>query len=209
MRNVDGIRLAEHIHDWAWNRMDGHKIWTGLWSAELVDALEERLGLGRMSLDKVEGLRAIALSIGRILADATLELWETKIREGKRTEEGMKKYTRKLAAAALLSRAKSKKKNDEAKRAGHEKVAANHKLLKQGTTNESVKMAFRLATWFGKLPANCTLAEYTAQYVNTPHVYGIAGDGNDNTVLSSSLVRGRQSWDPWRIAWGPLARLAP
>ena len=185
--------FAEHIHDWAWNRMDGHKIWTGLWSAELVDALEERLGLGRMSLDKVEGLRAIALSIGRILADATLELWETKIREGKRTEEGMKKYTRKLAAAALLSRAKSKKKNDEAKRAGHEKVAANHKLLKQGTTNERVKMAFRLATWFGKLPANCTLAEYTAQYVNTPHVYGIAGDGNDNTVLSSSLVRGRQS----------------
>ena len=106
-----------------------------------------------MSLDKVEGLPAIALSIGRILADATLELWETKIREGKRTEEGMKKYTRKLAAAALLSRAKSKKKNDEAKKTAHENKLAENKLPKQGTTNGNIKLAFKLATWFGRLPA--------------------------------------------------------
>ena len=41
------------------------------------------------------------MSIGRVLADATLELWETKTMKGKRTEKGIEKYRRKLAAAAL------------------------------------------------------------------------------------------------------------
>ena len=54
-----------------------------------------------MDKSKIESLQATALSIGRVLADATLELWETKIRKGTRTEIGIEKYTRKLAAAAL------------------------------------------------------------------------------------------------------------
>ena len=72
-----------------------------------------------MDKSKVESLQATALSIGRVLADATLELWETKIRKGKRTEIGIEKYTKKLAAAALHRRAKDKRKRTEASKHAH------------------------------------------------------------------------------------------
>ena len=72
-----------------------------------------------MDKSKIEHLQATALSIGRVLADATLELWETKIRKGKRTEIGINKYTKKLAAAALIRRAKEKRKRDDTKKTAH------------------------------------------------------------------------------------------
>ena len=63
-----------------------------------------------MDKSKVESLQATALSFGRVLAEATLELWDKKIRKGKRTEIGIEKYTKKLAAATLLRRAREKRK---------------------------------------------------------------------------------------------------
>ena len=59
----DAKELAETIADWAVEREDGHKIWTGLWSAELIQALELKLTLGVMDKSKVESLQ---LSVGRV-----------------------------------------------------------------------------------------------------------------------------------------------
>ena len=118
-RDEDAKALADTIADWAFERVDGHKIWTGLWSAELIQALDLKLSLGVMDKSKVEHLQVIALNIGRVLADATLELWETKIRKGKRTEIGIDKYTKKLAAAALNRRVKEKRKRDDTNKAAH------------------------------------------------------------------------------------------
>ena len=131
MRDADAVKLATHIQDWAWDREDGHKIWTGLWSADLIEALDDCLGLGRMDIAKVENLQATAMSIRRVLADATLELWETKIKKGKRTEKGIEKYRRKLAAAALLRRAKDKKRRDDRTKA--EQFQQGHEERKIGT----------------------------------------------------------------------------
>ena len=168
----DAIALAVTIQDWAWEREDGHKIWTGLWSAELIQALDTKLSLGVMDKSKIEHLQATALSIGRVLADATLELWETKIRKGKRTEIGINKYTRKLAAAALLRRTKEKRKRDDTNKAAHAEHAPKKHTHTHAKPSETVKLAFKLSTWFNKIPANLTLNEYTAQYTytNTPHV---------------------------------------
>ena len=191
VRDADAVKLATHIQDWAWDREDGHKIWTGLWSADLIEALDARLGLGRMDIAKVESLQATAMSIGRVLADATLELWETKIKKGKRTEKGIDKYRRKLAAAALLRRAKDKKRRDDRTRAEHSNKATKRKRSEQGRSSEEIKLAFRLATWHGRLAPNLTLNEYIALYVNTPIVHGENCGGGNNTILSSTLVRGR------------------
>ena len=189
----DAKALADTIADWAFEREDGHKIWTGLWSAELIQALDLKLALGVMDKSKVEHLQATALSIGRVLADATLELWETKIRKGKRTETGIDKFTKKLAAAALLRRTKEKRKRDDTNKAAHVEQATKkhthtHTHLKP---SETVKLAFKLATWFNKIPANLTLNEYTAQYTYTHQVDRAAGGGGRSSTLSTSLVRGR------------------
>ena len=58
----DAKALAD-IADWAFARVDGHKIWTGLWSAELIQALDLKLSLSVMDKSKVEHLHATALSI--------------------------------------------------------------------------------------------------------------------------------------------------
>ena len=187
----DAIRMAAVIQDWAWNREDGHKIWTGLWSAELIERLEAELKFGVMEKTRVEKLQAVALSIGRVLADATLELWETKIRKGKRTEIGIDTYTKKLAAAALLRRAKDKKRRASASKDMHRKPGQKKSTQEPEAPSETVKLAFRLATWFGRIPANLTLNEYAVQYANTPRVERAAGGGGLNTALSSNLVRGR------------------
>ena len=81
-----------------------------------------KLSLGVMDKSKVEHLQATALSIGWVLAAATLELWETKIRKSKRTEIGIDKYTKKLAAAALLRWAKDKRKRAEASKHAHDEM---------------------------------------------------------------------------------------
>ena len=162
----------------------------GLWSAELIQALDLKLSLGVMDKSKVEHLQATALSIGRILADATLELWETKIRKGKRTEIGIDKYTKKLAAAALLRRAKDKRKRAEASKHAHGTVMKKNTYA-YAKPSETIKQAFRLATWFNRIPANLTLNEYAVQYANTLRVDRLAGGGGRETALSSTLVRGR------------------
>ena len=187
----DAKALADTIADWAFERADGHKIWTGLWSADLIHALDLKLALGVMDKSKIESLQATALSIGRVLADATLELWETKIRKGTRTEIGIEKYTRKLAAAALLRRAKDRRKRNETSKAAHVEQAMKKHTHSHAHPNETIKQAFRLATWLNKLPANLTLNEYVVQYANTPRVDKAAGGGGRNTALSISLVRGR------------------
>ena len=187
----DAKALADTILDWALEREDGHKIWTGLWSAELIEALDLKLALGVMDKFKVENLQATALSIGRVLADATLELWETKIRKGKRTEIGIEKYTKKLAAAALLRRDKAKRKRMEASKHTHGEIVMKKNTHAHAKPSETVKQAFKLATWFSRLPANLTLNEYAVQYANTPRVARVAGGGGRDTALSSTLVRGR------------------
>ena len=52
----DAKALAETIADCALERDDGHKIWTGLLSAELIQALDHKLGLGVMDKSKIESL---------------------------------------------------------------------------------------------------------------------------------------------------------
>jgi hypothetical protein len=144
-----------------------------------------------MDADKVNSLQATALSIGRVLADATLELWETKIRKGKRTEKGIDKYRRKLAAAALLRRAKDKKRRSEKNKAEQQKKSTKRKSVDQGRTSEEIKLAFRLATWHGRLRPNLSLNEYIELYVNTPNTEEGNRGGRNTNVLSSNLVRGR------------------
>ena len=187
----DAKALADTIADWAFEREDGHKIWTGLWSADLIQALDLKLSLGVMDKSKVEHLQATALSIGRVLAAATLELWETKIRKGKRTEIGIDKYTKTLAAAALIRRAKEKKKRDDTNKAAHAEQASKKYTHTHAKPSETVKQAFRLATWFNRIPANLTLNEYAVQYANTPRVDRVGRGGSGDTTLSSTLVRGR------------------
>ena len=147
--------------------------------------------LGVMDKFKVESLQATALSIGRVLAEATLELWETKIRKGKRTEIGIEKYTKKLAAVALLRRAKDKRKRTEASKQAHGEMNMKKNTHTHAKPSETIKQAFKLATWLSRIPANLTLNEYAVQYANTPRVVRAAGGGGRDTALSSTLVRGR------------------
>jgi hypothetical protein len=191
--DVEAVSLATKIQDWAWDREDGHKIWTGLWSAELIETLDGYLGLGCMPIAKVEHLQGIAMSIGKVLAEATLELWETKTRKGKRTEIGIEKFRRKLAAAALLKRAREKKRRCDRIKADHQKMAEKRKRPDQGRQKEEIKLAFRLATWHGRLEPNMTLNEYTEIYCNTLNCNRGKRGGENRTALSSNLVRGRIS----------------
>ena len=57
-------RLAETILDWAWSRDDACRIWTGLWSPQLMEDLETHLQFGVLSKSEIEKLEAVAMSMG-------------------------------------------------------------------------------------------------------------------------------------------------
>ena len=61
---------------------------------------------------------------------------------------------------------------DDRTKAEHSNTATKRKRSEQGRSNEEIKLAFRLATWHGRLAPNLTLNEYIALYVNTPIVHG-------------------------------------
>ena len=52
--------------------------------------------------------------------------------------------------------------------------------------SETIKQAFKLATWFNRILANLTLNEYAVQYENTPRVDRVARGGVE-TLLSLAL----------------------
>jgi hypothetical protein len=109
-------RLATLIVNWAWTREDACRIWTGLWSPKLIEDLESELQLGVMSKDEVEELQAVAMSLGRIMAQTALEQWSLKVHGIKNVEKKVAEFATKVSAQKLLKRAREKKKREEKKK---------------------------------------------------------------------------------------------
>ena len=80
-------RLAKLIIEWAWSREDSCRIWTGLWRPTLIQDMEVRLQLRVMTKEEVEELQAVAMSLGRIMAETALEQWSLKVHGTKGTEK--------------------------------------------------------------------------------------------------------------------------
>ena len=106
-------RLATLIVDWAWTREDACRIWTGLWSPKLIEDLENELQLGVMSKDEVEELQAVAMSLGRIMAQMALEQWGLKVHGTKNVEKKVAEFATRFSAKTLLKRAREKKREEK------------------------------------------------------------------------------------------------
>ena len=184
-------RLAKTIVEWAWSKDEACRIWTGLWSSRLMEELEETLQFGVMSKKEVDELQAVAMSLGRILASATLMQWELKVHGTKTVDKKVEDFATKVSAMKLLERANYKRRRNEKKKLA-DKVATDN-LAGKGRTSEQAKLAYHIAKWVDGVDGNLSQAEFNTKYsfllnVITPKV---ASNGGEKSTQSSSLVRGR------------------
>ena len=91
-------RLTETILDWAWSRDDACRIWTGPWSLQLMEDLETHLQFGVLTKSEIEKLEAVAMSLGRVMARATLAQWELKVHGTKKMLKKLPRWEAELAA---------------------------------------------------------------------------------------------------------------
>ena len=90
------------IIEWARGRADAARLWTGLWRSGLLGELEAALQFGRMKKKKVESLRGVALSVGKVFATAAADLWGVKVKKCVVTKLGADKYERAIREVELL-----------------------------------------------------------------------------------------------------------
>ena len=74
-----------------------------------MEDLEETLQFGVMSKKEVDELQAVAMSLGRIMASATLLQWELKVHGTKMVDKKVEDFATKVSAMKLLERANYKK----------------------------------------------------------------------------------------------------
>ena len=130
----------------------------------MLRALESSLQFGRMKKKKIESLRGAALSAGKILATAAVDLWNEKVKKGKvsktdsdRFEEAIKNIQM-LKSTGKKGPSKRKVDHDAAKHGGEiEAQRAKKKSRKRtgGVDNELSNQErcnneFLWAKWQGK-----------------------------------------------------------
>ena len=70
--------------------------------------MEATLSFGLMLTKTVDELQAVAMSLGRVLADTALALWDIKVHKGKGAEKKIEVHASLITAAVLLKRAREK-----------------------------------------------------------------------------------------------------
>ena len=153
---VKPYRLAKTIVEWAWSKDEACRIWTGLWSSRLMKDLEETLQFGVMSKKEVDELQAVAMSLGRIMASATLLQWELKVHGTKTVDKKVEEFATKVSAMKLLERTNYKRRRNEKKKLA-DKVAMDN-LGGKGRTSEQAKLAYHMAKWVDGVDGNLSQA---------------------------------------------------
>ena len=154
-----------------------------------MEDLEKELQLGVMSKDEVEELQAVAMSLGRIMAQTTLEQWGLKVHGIKNVEKKVAEFATKVSAQKLLKRAREKKKREEKKQEEKKEALAN--LKGEGRVAADMKMAYHMAKWVDKDDGHLSQNEFNVKYFKTAIDLKVASSRKNKTSLSCSLVRGR------------------
>jgi hypothetical protein len=185
--------LVSLIIEWARGRADAARIWTGLWSRGLLGELEAALQFGRMKKKKVEILRGVALSVGKVLATAAADLWGVKVRKGVVTKLGAEKYERAIREVELLKSTGKKGPGKRKKAKEHEKDgldgpedAAQKKKSKRkkGVVDSELKLEDRIyndfcwAKWQGRLDSGTSLLEFRKVWSPSHPRIGVGGGGD-------------------------------
>ena len=184
--------LVSSIVEWAKNRVDAARIWTGLWSRGLLSELEAALQFGRMKKKKVEALRGVALSVGKIFATAATELWGVKVKKGVVTKMGAEKYERAIREAELLrstgkrgpGKRKKVKEDEKGGLDGAEDpgLKKKSKRRKDGENELSLEdkmyKDFCWAKWQGKLDSKMSLLDFRKVWTPSHPRIGVGGGGD-------------------------------
>ena len=107
-----------------------------------MEGLEETLQFGVMRKKEVDELQAVAMSLGRIMASATLLQWELKVHGTKTLDKKVEEFATKVSAMKLLERANYKRRRNEKKKLA-DKVAMDN-LGGKGRTSEQAKLAYHI-----------------------------------------------------------------
>ena len=173
--------------------MDTARIWTGLWSRGLLGELEVALQFGRMMKKKVESLRGVALSVGKVFAAAAADLWGAKVKKGVVTKLGAEKYERAIREVELLKSTgkkgpgKRKKVKDDEKKGldGPEDADLKKKSKKKkGGVDSELKLDdmiyndFCWAKWQGKLDSGTSLVDFRKVWTPSHPRIGVGGGGD-------------------------------
>ena len=181
--------LISSIVEWSQTRPDAARIWTGLWSRSMLRALESSLQFGRMKKKKIESLRGAALSAGKILATAAVDLWNVKVRKGKVSKMDSDKFEEAIKNIHMLKstgkKGPSKRKVDQdAAKLGSEVEAQRVKKKSRKRTGgvdselssqEKCNNEFLWAKWQGKIDRNISLIDFRKVWTPSHPRVGVGG----------------------------------
>jgi hypothetical protein len=184
--------LISLIVEWARNRSDAARIWTGLWSRGLLSELEAALQFGRMKKKKVEALRGVALSVGKVFATAAADLWGVKVKKGVVTKLGAEKYERAIREVELLKstgkrgpgKRKKAKEDKQEGLDGEEDGLKKKSKRKKGrvdselSLDELIYKDFCWAKWQGKLDSKTSLLDFRKVWTPSHPRIGVGGGGD-------------------------------
>jgi hypothetical protein len=183
------FRLGSIIVDWAWSRLDAVRLWTGLWSPQLMEDLETELQFGVLPKWEIDKLEAVAMTLGRILAKISLAQWDLKVHGTKDMIKKVDKFEVTMAAEVLLRRAREKKRRVEKKKEDKKEAIANMKGV--GRAAAETKLAYHMAKWVDKVDGKLTQKEFSLKYADSINIASGGRGGVGGVTLTSSLVRGR------------------
>ena len=82
----------------------------------------------------MDELHAVAMSLGRVLADTALALWDIKVHKGKGAEKKIEVHSTFITAAVLLKRAREKAARNKKKILNMKKRPRNWRRRPQAST---------------------------------------------------------------------------
>ena len=159
----------------------------------LLEELEVALQFGKMKKKKVESLRGIALSVGKVFAVAAADLWGAKVKKGVVTKVGAEKFERAIREVELLKSTGKKgpgkrKKVTEVEKEGldgPEDVGLKKKSKrKKGGVDSELKLDdmiyndFCWAKWQGKLDSGTRLDDFRKVWSPSHPRIGVGGGGD-------------------------------
>ena len=122
--------------------------------------MEAKLSFGLMLTRLVDELQDVAMSLGRVLADTALALWDVKVHKGKGVEKKIEVHATLLTAAVMLRRAREKAARNKKQKTEHEEKAKELALAAAGKHSADMKQKHHMAVWMSIVPQNMTLNEF-------------------------------------------------
>ena len=153
--------------------------------------LEVALQFGRMKKKKVEALRGVALSVGKVFATAAADLWGVKVKKGVVTKIGAEKYERAIREVELLKSTgkrgpgkRKKAKEDEnvgldgAEDPGLKKKSKKKKGVESELSlDDMIYKDFCWAKWQGKVDSKTSLLDFRKVWTPSHPRIGVGGGG--------------------------------